>query len=207
MTSVVPAPSLLRVMSNDSTRSESMAREAPADAVPEVTVTTSSPSGDKAPQRFQPLVAGPLDGPGSRASLAKRPAPLFQKARPDETARYVTRLGIDPALLEGRSSDIDSVLNDFGSIWEKSKEKDQAEFARLRKPDEVEASLKRELSRVEAGSWLGSTSLEGKDERVGAVERLLDKAIAECDELQGLLTLYSVELSVRLPALLLSFLR
>jgi hypothetical protein len=56
---------------------------------------------------------------------------------------------------------------------------------------------------VEAGSWLNH--LEQKDDRVEAVEKMLDRAIAECDELEGLLTLYNVELSVRNPPILLLF--
>jgi hypothetical protein len=60
----------------------------------------------------------------------------------------------------------------------------------------LENDIKREIARVEAGSWLNH--LEQKDDRVEAVERMLDRAIAECDELEGLLTLYNVELGVSL---------
>lgn len=62
-----------------------------------------------------------------------------------------------------------------------------------KKLDAFEADLKREIARVEAGSWLNNT--EHNDERVEAVEKMLDKVIGECDELEGLLTLYNVELS------------
>jgi hypothetical protein len=59
--------------------------------------------------------------------------------------------------------------------------------------ESLENDIKREIARVEAGSWLNH--LEQKDDRVESVERMLDRAIAECDELEGLLTLYNVELS------------
>lgn len=38
--------------------------------------------------------------------------------------------------------------------------------------------------------------IDDEDERVAAVMKGLDKTIEECDELDGLLTLYNVELSV-----------
>lgn len=60
----------------------------------------------------------------------------------------------------------------------------------------LEADVKRELDRVEAGRWL--LNLEENDARVEEVENLLDKAIAECDVMDGLLSLYSAELNVRI---------
>ncbi|KAI9851382.1 MAG: hypothetical protein M1838_003845 [Thelocarpon superellum] len=166
-----------------------------------------------------------------------------KKAQAEETARYVAHLGIDPHLLGDKATDIDWILSDFGCSGGDVKsgregtggkegemrgspsrrptpQSGSTAFpaplaSRLKKPEELEAELKRELGRVEAGSWLGLASasaasssspsrqsssqapqqFEEKDERVAVVERLLDQAMAECDELQGLLTLYSVELS------------
>ena len=108
------------------------------------------------------------------------------KKRPsDYSAKYAKALGIDPLLLEGRTLEIDSVLTDFG--WTDS-EKMKKSF------EDLQTDIRRDLSKIETGSWLGS--FEHGDERVSAVDRLLDKAIAECEELDGLLTLYNVELGV-----------
>ncbi|MDA4133763.1 MAG: hypothetical protein OK454_11675, partial [Thaumarchaeota archaeon] len=45
-----------------------------------------------------------------------------------------------------------------------------------------------------AGAWLARWQEE--DEGLEAIKRGIDVAIAECDEMDNLLTLYSVELSV-----------
>lgn len=111
-----------------------------------------------------------------------------QKRRSNHDLKFLTKLGIDPSILDGRGLDFESTLVDFG--WGSSE-------LHPRKIDSLETDLRRELGRVEAGSWLGH--LEQKDDRVEAVERMLDRAIAECDELEGLLTLYNVELSVGFP--------
>lgn len=60
--------------------------------------------------------------------------------------------------------------------------------------DSLQAGLRREIARLEAGSWIGHP--EQKDERITQVGKLLDKAISECDTMDSLLRLYSVELSV-----------
>ena len=112
------------------------------------------------------------------------------KKRPsDYSAKYAKTLGMDPLLLEGRTLEIDSVLTDFG--WTDG-EKMKKSF------EDLQTDIRRDLAKVETGSWLGS--FEYGDGRVFAVDQLLDKAIAECDELDGLLTLYNVELGVCYPA-------
>ena len=109
-----------------------------------------------------------------------------RKKRPsNHSSKYAKAIGIDPSFLEGRTADIESVLMDFG--WGES-EKSKTSFEDLQK------DIKRDLAKVETGNWLGS--VEQNDERVAAVGRLLDKTIAECEELDGLLTLYNVELGV-----------
>ena len=111
-----------------------------------------------------------------------------KKRRSDLSSKYARLLGIDHSLLEGRTFEIESVLNDFG--WgEESSERGTFE--------ELQSGLRKEISRVEAGSWLGS--LEINDERVTAVGSMMDRVIAECGELDCLLTLYNVELGVREP--------
>ncbi|KAF4554878.1 Exocyst complex component SEC3-like protein [Elsinoe fawcettii] len=105
------------------------------------------------------------------------------KRRTPQQEKYLASLGIDPALFETRGLEFESILSQFG--WGN-------EILQPNKIDQLEAGIKREIGRVEAGSWLHH--VEQKDDRVGLVDRMLDRAIAECDELDGLLTLYSVEL-------------
>ena len=198
ITGVVPAPSLLRGTSQDSSASGALDQPSkekayfspPPESLPEVTVTATSPGGAQSygsMQALQGLKGTREPSPERRRSASpSRPAPLRRKSRAAETARSVSALGVDPSLLQRKTVDIEAILDDFG-CW-------AGELGRIKKPETFEAELRRELGRVEAGSWLGY--LEQKDERVEDVERLLDRAIAECDELEGLLTLYSVELSV-----------
>ena len=106
------------------------------------------------------------------------------KRRSLQQEKYLTELGIDKSLLEGKGIEFESLLIDFG--WGNG----------ARQPRQItdfENDVKRQLGRVEAGSWL-SQSDNAREDKVAHVEGLLDKAIAECDELEGLLTLYSVEL-------------
>jgi hypothetical protein len=58
----------------------------------------------------------------------------------------------------------------------------------------MQDEIGRELNKAQAGGWM--SRIDDEDERVAAVMKGLDKTIEECDELDGLLTLYNVELSV-----------
>lgn len=106
------------------------------------------------------------------------------KRRSLQQEKYLGELGIDKALLEGKGLDFESLLLDFGWGTGARQPKQIADF---------ESDIKRQLGRVEAGSWLSQHD-NAREDKVSHVEGLLDKAIAECDELEGLLTLYSVEL-------------
>nr|POF17821.1 exocyst complex component sec3 [Quercus suber] len=106
------------------------------------------------------------------------------KRRSGAQDKYLTELGIERALLENKCLDFEAALIEHG--W----------TARVLQPKhlaDIEAGLKREQGRLEAGNWLSHTDAT-RDEKVVQVETLLDKAIQECDELEGLLTLYNVEL-------------
>jgi hypothetical protein len=61
------------------------------------------------------------------------------------------------------------------------------------KIEDLEADIRREIGRVEATSWLGN--LEQQEGKVEQLAVLIDKTIEECEELEGLLTLYSHELN------------
>ncbi|PVI05151.1 hypothetical protein DM02DRAFT_517359 [Periconia macrospinosa] len=106
-----------------------------------------------------------------------------KKRRSNQQVMNISKLGIDPGILDGRGLEFEVMLAEFG--WGSSE-------LSHKNIESLESEIKREIARVEAGSWL--SHLEQKDDRVEAVERMLDRAIAECDELEGLLTLYNVEL-------------
>ncbi|CAI6326210.1 unnamed protein product [Periconia digitata] len=147
-------------------------------------------------------VSSPLSPPtGSSAAIDERtrsPSPTPEKpvtkAEPEAEVRRkkrrsnqqvmnISKLGIDPGILDGRGLEFEILLAEFG--WGSSE-------LSHKNIESLESEIKREIARVEAGSWL--SHLEQKDDRVETVERMLDRAIAECDELEGLLTLYNVEL-------------
>lgn len=156
------------------------------EVVPSVTV--SSP--------LSPVPATPAPAPEiEEKALSPSPEkPAVQKAtqepevrrkkrRSNQQVENISKLGINPALIDEQGLEFESLLSELG--WGSSE-------LSARKIESLENDIKHEIARVEAGSWLNH--LEQKDDRVEAVERMLDRAIAECDELEGLLTLYNVEL-------------
>lgn len=116
---------------------------------------------------------------------AADPEPRKKKRRSNQQVMNISKLGIDPSIMDERGLGFESLLTELG--W-------GGNAIAPKHIENLEIDIKREIARVEAGSWLNH--LEQKDDRVEAVERMLDRAIAECDELEGLLTLYNVELSV-----------
>ena len=170
-----------------SARGQEIASPEPVNTTPEPAEAFATPSVEIERASDVPNVP-PLSIPKEEAKLEPSAPPKAEppKKRPsDYSAKYAKALGIDPLLLEGRTLDIDSVLTDFG--WTDG-EKMKKSF------EDLQSDIRRDLAKVETGSWLGS--FEYGDGRVLAVDQLLDKAIAECDELDGLLTLYNVELGV-----------
>ncbi len=65
-----------------------------------------------------------------------------------------------------------------------------------RNVEELKVDIDRELNKAQAGGWLARFREE--DERVDAIKKGVDLAMTECEEMDNLLTLYSVELSVSL---------
>ncbi|GAM87890.1 hypothetical protein ANO11243_059180 [Dothideomycetidae sp. 11243] len=124
-----------------------------------------------------------LDGLGISERQDGRPV-VKPKRRNALQDKYLASLGFDPVVFENKGLEFELILSEAG--W-------GSEILQPNRLDQMESDIKREIGRVEAGSWL--QHVEQKDERVGLVDRMLDRAIAECDELDGLLTLYSVELS------------
>jgi len=144
------------------------------------------------PQKLQPPTQEHQDAAESPTGAEEmieqrhqRQAQLKVKRRSAYQEKNLAALEIDSKLLEGQGIDFEVMLSDFG--W----------TTNILKPQQLidfERDIRRELGRVEAGSWLSQAD-SAREERVTHVENLLDKAIEECDELEGLLTLYSVELS------------
>lgn len=128
----------------------------------------------------------PPPAPEKSASRKVEPVPEVRrkKRRSNQQIMNISKLGIDPSIIDERGLEFESLLSELG--WGSNE-------LSTKKIEFLETDIKREIARVEAGSWLNN--LEQKDDRVEAVERMLDRAIAECDELEGLLTLYNVELS------------
>ena len=115
------------------------------------------------------------------------------KRRSAQQQRYLEELGVDPSLLADKCLDFEATLYEFG--WNDTSLSPKA-------LSDMEAEIKREQSRLEAGSWLSgspgtsATPQENSiEDRAKQVQTMLDRAIQECDELDGLLTLYNVELS------------
>ncbi|TVY32017.1 Exocyst complex component, partial [Lachnellula occidentalis] len=207
ITGVVPAPSLVRSMSGDvptvstplptptpstpiptpstsqapvvSVPVEKLSPRKPADSLPEVKITV--------PQARRPgSVEGPVQVVKENTSIEKskireprRPKP------PSETMQNeLASLGIDPSILTGRGSELVELWEQFGWV---------GEGVRTKNVDQMQDEIERELNKAQAGGWMNK--IDEEDERVAAVMKGLDKTIEECDELDGLLTLYNVELS------------
>ena len=100
--------------------------------------------------------------------------------------KYLATLGIDPSVLDGQTTEFAKWLDYFGWV--------PGEQMRARNFDDLRTELDREISKAQAGGWLAR--FQEEDERVEAIKKGIDLSISECDELDNLLTLYSVELSV-----------
>jgi len=191
ITGVVPAPSLLRGISGDNNSNASTPTSTTVEklssppvtngGVPEVKITV--------PQSDRPSsLEGPMNGSESdlaekaKAKEVKRPKPASETMQ-----KELASLDIDPSILGGRGNDLIAAWDQFGWV---------GEGVHTKNIDQMGDEIERELNKIQAGGWL--TRMDEEDERVAAVHAGLDKCIEECDELDGLLTLYLVELSVSL---------
>lgn len=157
------------------------------EVVPSVTVSsplspTQPPSAVPELDEQQPSL--PIPEKAATRKTEPEPEVRRKKRRSNQQIMNISKLGIDPSIIDERGLEFEGLLSELG--WGSSE-------LSSKKIESLESDIKREIARVEAGSWLNH--LEQKDDRVEAVERMLDRAIAECDELEGLLTLYNVELS------------
>ena len=200
ITGVFQAPSLLKGISQDDVRpvtpKQSLEnRPSTPDVKKDVPAMqfTTSPAKPVTPAPPEPVLQTPSEPFVQNASESDQRPSVADKAqedrrkkhRSDHSAKYAKTLGINPSLLEGRTFEIEEILNDFG--WGEDRS-GRATF------EELETGIRKEIARVEAGSWL--SAVENNDERVVAVADMMDRVMAECDELDNLLTLYNVELGV-----------
>ncbi|KAI1437067.1 exocyst complex component Sec3-domain-containing protein [Xylaria sp. CBS 124048] len=99
--------------------------------------------------------------------------------------RYFSAIGLDINLLADTTMEFAKWLDHFGWV--------PGNLMRTRNHDEMKLDIERALNKAQAGGWVAR--FQEEDERVDAIKKGLDLAITECDELDNLLTLYSVELS------------
>lgn len=203
ITGVVPAPSLrpgneLQTPESEVAPPFSPARETPPPASPaldpptveitqaaaeETAVTTKAQLQEEPRDTSRSTVKVPVDE--RSRSTSPSPHDRNRRRREDNTIKYFQALGIDGSLLDGRGVDFDDILTDLG--W-------NGRLGDEKRIEDLEADVRREIGRVEATSWLGN--LEQQEGKVEQLARLIEKTVEECDELDGLLTLYSHELNV-----------
>ncbi|KAG9772234.1 hypothetical protein ABEF93_006015 [Exophiala dermatitidis] len=203
ITSVVPAP-LMRGMSFDSARSgtpdlpgANNERNQPTpqpvqnDTVPKVQIERTAtsdtvarpetPASLPAPQQQAPPKEERAQSPDKGRS--RSPQRRRRQKLEAEVEKHCATLGIDPRILEGRGADFNELLTEFG--W-------GGRLPGQQKVEDFETEIRREIGRAQASGWLGH--LEQQESKVQELAKAFDRAIAECDELDGLLTLYAHEL-------------
>lgn len=186
ITGVVPAPAKVRSVSNDSSRRKPSDHMVSEEAIPpiadgplpEVKITgapTDKADAEQTPPKSIPKQASPQKKPRD----TKRPKPT------EETQKQLSSLGIESSILDDRGATFATLLDDFG--W-------MGDGIHAKSIDQMNDEVDRELNQAQIGGWL--SRFEEEDDRIDAIRRGLDISIAECEELDGLLTLYGVELGV-----------
>lgn len=184
ITGVVPAPP--RPVSVPKPPESAVSPEQPKAAetssgIPEVKVTVPNSSR---PSSLQPSLKSTktTDEPEIKDTKDERRRSVVH----GNDVKYLTTLGVDPAILDSRSTEFGKWLDYFGWV--------PGEQMRSRNYEDMKVDIERELNRAQGGGWLARFREE--DERVEGIKKGIDLAINECEELDNLLTLYSVELSV-----------
>ena len=197
VTGVFQAPSLLRGVSQDdkrpstpTTKEDTRPSTPDVNEIPTVSINTPPSAKQPLPEPAKPDDAVAVVSPPKISVPATSKPPLppqderRKQRRSDYSAKYAKSLGINQSLLQGRTFEIETILTDLG--WGEENSKPTFE--------DLETGIRKELARVEAGSWLGA--VENSDNRTAAVSDMMDKVMAECEELDCLLILYNVELGV-----------
>ncbi|KAK5987736.1 Exocyst complex component 1-like protein [Cladobotryum mycophilum] len=176
ITSVVPAPP--RPASRETTPVHDPIKS--TEAVPEVKITV--PNSSRPTSLHGPIGEIKKAPDASKASQEEVPR---RSITIGQDTKYLQTLGVEPIILDDRSEEFCKWLDFFGWV--------PGEPMQSRNTDDMKNDLERELNTAQAGGWLARFREE--DERVNAIKRGIDLAMAECEELDNLLTLYSVELS------------
>ena len=191
---VFPAPSLLRDTSQNgltsprpSTPLSQVNHSETSKSIPDVRITPS-PGPDVTPLPAAATDTSQRSTPTPEKKTVTTPnlqEERRRKRRPSNSTKYAKALGIDHSLLEGRTGEFDSALTDYG--W--------GEDAEIKNAfEDLQIAIHRDLAKLETGSWQGA--FENSEEHKESLGKLLDDAIAQCEELDSLLTLYHVELGV-----------
>ena len=182
ITAVVPAPP--RPISVEAPKAEPPAK-APerTSGIPEVKVTVPNSSR---PTSLQAAAAKAVQKPAEKPAEPEVKEEARRSVVVGNDVKYLATLGVDPTIMDNRSVEFTKYLDYFGFV--------PGDKMRLLSYDELKVDIDRELNKAQAGGWLARFREE--DERVDAIKTGIDTTIAECEELDNLLTLYSVELSV-----------
>ncbi|KAI1132839.1 exocyst complex component Sec3-domain-containing protein [Nemania abortiva] len=179
ITSVVPAPP----------------RPIPQPEAPKPVESIQKPDGKLAPVPEVKVTKPNSNQPTSVDTSKETQKKHLEESRKDEEirrttivgndTRYISALGMNTTLLADTTTEFARWLDHFGWV--------PGNQMRSRNFEEMKLDIERELNKAQAGGWIAR--FQEEDERVDAIKRGLDVAITECDELDNLLTLYSVELS------------
>ncbi|KAI5861404.1 exocyst complex component Sec3-domain-containing protein [Durotheca rogersii] len=148
-------------------------------SVPEVKVTLPSSS------RPSSLKASAKENQRKSQDITRLDDTTRRLITTGNDVKYLTTLGVDTTVLANKTTEFTRWLDHFG--WVPGEQMRSCNF------EEMKLDLDRELNKAQAGGWI--VRFQEEDDRVEAIKKGLDVAIAECDELDNLLTLYSVELS------------
>jgi hypothetical protein len=181
ITSVVPAPPRPVPQPEVPKPAESLQRsDGQLATVPEVKLTAPNSS------RPRSLEISNKEVQRKETEEARNDGETRRVAVTGNDSRYFSALGVDSTLLADSATEFARWLDHFGWV--------PGNQMRARNFDEMRLDMERELNKAQAGGWIAR--FQEEDERVDAIKKGLDVAITECDELDNLLTLYSVELSV-----------
>ena len=177
--SVFPKVHLQRTATEDSVTTSVKSNEAPSAGV-----TFNEPPENPA-EITRADVPAPTAPPVPVAETTRSSSPQRKKRQRQEAdiERFCSVLGLDARVMEGRGADFNEILTEFG--WE-------GRLPDKQKVEDFETGVRREIGRAQAAGWLGH--IEQQENRVLDLSRAFDKAILECEEMDGLLTLYTHEL-------------
>lgn len=184
ITGVVPAPSLLRSMTDESAIVPASVENAPekpaSQGIPEVKITTPPVNG-------QSSTEGSVRMPQAAAIEKTNLREVRRQKPPAEIMdKELRAIGVDPLVIGDRGGDLITAWDEFGFAGQGMRSIDVIS---------LQDQVQQELDRIQTGSDFLKFMNE-QDDRVEAVHKGLDVTIEACEELDALLTLYLVELDV-----------